>query len=113
MDRHQTAGETVASRRFAGASDARLARALLAILVVLVTIGALGALSGGYIFTRTTPVALTFAGLVVAGAWLVRRPERPSRAQLVGLCAFAAFVVWTGLSVLWSVGPDLSWRGST
>jgi len=104
-------GAPPTSRRFAGATHARVARALLATLVVLATIAALGARSGGYIFTRTTPVALAFAGLVVAGVWLVRRPERPSRAQLVGFCAFAAFVAWTGLSVLWSVGPDLSWVG--
>jgi len=49
----------------------RVARSLLAVLAVLGTIAALGALSGGYIFTRTTPVALVFAGVVVAGVWLV------------------------------------------
>ena len=84
-------------------------RSLLAILALLVVIAALGFLSGGYIFVRTAPVVFVLAALVVAGVWLVRRPERPSPAHLVGLAAFAAFVAWTGLSVLWSAGPDLSW----
>jgi hypothetical protein len=83
--------------------------AVLATLALLATIAAFGALSGGYIFTRAAPVVFVAAGLAVAGVWVVRRPERPSRAHLVGLLAFAAFVAWTGLSVLWSVGPDLSW----
>jgi hypothetical protein len=87
----------------------RVVRAVLAILALLATITAFGFLSGGYIFTRTAPVAFVFAGLVVAGVWLVRRPERPSSAHVVGLVALAGLVVWTGLSVLWSVGPDLSW----
>jgi O-antigen ligase len=78
-------------------------------LVLLAGIAALGILSGGYIFVRTAPVVFVLAGLAIAGVWLVRRPARPSRAYLVGLIAFAAFVVWTGLSVLWSTGPDLSW----
>jgi len=87
----------------------RVVRAVLAILALLATITAFGFLSGGFIFTRTAPVVFVFAGLVIAGVWLVRRPERPSRAHIVGLVALAGFVVWTGLSVLWSVGPDLSW----
>ncbi len=87
----------------------RAAPSLLVTLVLLAGIAALGILSGGYIFVRTAPVVFVLAGLAVAGAWLVRRPARPSRAYLVGLIAFAAFVVWTGLSVLWSTGPDLSW----
>ncbi len=28
---------------------------------------------------------------------------------LVALCVFTAFTVWSGLSVLWSYGPDLTW----
>ena len=30
-------------------------------------------------------------------------------AALVGLSAFALFALWEGLSIAWSVGPDLSW----
>jgi hypothetical protein len=84
-------------------------RAVLAILALLATVTAFGLLSGGYIFTRAAPVVFVAAGLVIVGVWVVRRPERPSLLHVVGLLAFAAFVAWTGLSVLWSVGPDLSW----
>ncbi len=112
MNRLHTSRETAAGRATSSAShDSRTVRAVLAVLAVLGAVAAFGALSGGYIFLRTAPVAFAFAGLVVVGVWLVRRPEWPSRAQLVGLVAFAGFVAWTGLSVLWSVGPDLSWVG--
>lgn len=87
----------------------RAAPALLALLALLVGVAALGFLSGGYIFSRAAPVVFGLAALAVAGVWLVRGLVRPSRTHFVGLAAFAAFVAWTGLSVLWSVGPDLSW----
>jgi hypothetical protein len=87
----------------------RAVPSLLTLLALLAGIAMLGFLSGGYIFVRTAPVVFVLAGLAVAGVWLLRRPCRPPRAYLVGLAAFAAFVAWTGLSVLWSTGPDLSW----
>lgn len=90
-------------------SEPRADPSLLAVLALLAGMAALGFLSGGYIFVRTAPVVFVLAGLAVAGVWLVRRPARSSRAYLVGLAAFAGFVAWTGLSVLWSSGPDLSW----
>ena len=34
---------------------------------------------------------------------------RLGRAALVGLSALALFTLWEGLSIAWSVGPDLSW----
>ena len=87
----------------------RAVPSLLALLALLAGITALGFLSGGYIFSRAAPVVFVLAALVAAGVWLVRGPARPSRTYLVGLAAFAAFAAWTGLSVLWSIGPDLSW----
>ena len=81
----------------------------LCIVALLAAVAALSFLSGGYIFQRTTPVAVVLAGLAIAGVWLARGGFRPSRPYLVGLIAFAAFVVWVGLSILWSTGPDLSW----
>ena len=83
--------------------------AVVVIVGLLAVIAAFGALSGGYIFTRAAPVAVVAAGLAIIAVWLVRGPRRPSRVHAVGLIAFAAFVAWSGLSVLWSVGPDLSW----
>ena len=89
----------------------RTVRAVLAVLALLAAIAAFGFLSGGYIFTRAAPIVFVVAGLVVVGVWLVHRSERPSPAHLIGLVAFGGFVVWTGVSVVWSVGPDLSWVG--
>ena len=89
--------------------SSRAVPSLLALLALLAGIAAFGFLSGGYIFSRAAPVVFVLAALVLAGVWLVRGPARPSRTYLVGLAAFAAFVAWTGLSILWSTGPDLSW----
>jgi len=41
--------------------------------------------------------------------WLAPRRLTLGLPALVALAAFAAFAVWTGLSIAWSVGPDLSW----
>jgi hypothetical protein len=49
------------------------------------------------------------SGIFVVGLWLMRKPVRPSGAYLVGLVAFTGFVAWTGASLTWSVGPDLTW----
>ncbi len=66
-------------------------------------------LSGGYILQRTAPVLFVLAALSLVAVWRARSLARPSRPYLIALVAFTAFVVWTGLSVLWSSGPDLSW----
>jgi hypothetical protein len=87
-------------------------RALLPALCVatlLAAVAALSFLSGGYILQRTAPVVFVLAVLAVVAVWRVRSPARPSRPYLVAAAAFGAFVAWTGLSVLWSIGPDLSW----
>jgi tetratricopeptide (TPR) repeat protein len=41
--------------------------------------------------------------------WFLRRRSRPSLLYLAALAVFGLFVAWTGLSVSWSFGPDLSW----
>jgi type II secretory pathway component PulM len=54
-------------------------------------------------------LALAGAGVVVAFAGLLPLPRlRREGALCLGL--FAGLVVWMGLSVLWSVAPDLSWN---
>src|ERR1044072_5858486 len=55
--------------------------------------------------------ALAVAGLLggLAAFGLVLRPSL-STAGLVAVAGFAGFVVWQGLSVLWSVLPDASWN---
>jgi O-antigen ligase len=84
---------------------------LLAVLpqaVLLAATAALAFLSGGYIFVRVAPVALGLALAALVWVWAGRR-ERIPLVYLIGLAAFAGLALWTGLSVLWSVGPDLSW----
>ena len=66
-----------------GSSDARLVWLGLAALVPAAAIG-VGALAG------------------------LPRPA-PGREALVALGLFAAFVCWSGISVLWSIEPDRSW----
>jgi hypothetical protein len=55
--------------------------------------------------------ALAVAGLLgaLAAFGLVLRPSLTT-AGLVAVAGFAGFVVWQGLSVLWSVLPDASWN---
>jgi hypothetical protein len=66
-------------------------------------------LSGGYILVRSAPVAVVYLLLAAAWIWLLRRKTGSSRLVLAALAAFGLLVAWTGLSVLWSLGPDLSW----
>jgi tetratricopeptide (TPR) repeat protein len=47
--------------------------------------------------------------VLAAGAVTILCLPRPGRAGAVFLTALAAFVFWSGLSVLWSVEPDRSW----
>ena len=79
------------------------------IAVLLAAIAALSFLSGGYLPQRTAPVVFVLAGFALWGVWRGRGFVRPSRPYLIALVAFAALVAWTGLSVLWSTGPDRSW----
>jgi len=71
--------------------------------------GAFSFLSGGYIFTRSAPLAMAYLLLAALWVWFLRRGSRPSPLYLCALGTFGLFVAWVGLSVLWSLGPDLSW----
>ena len=76
---------------------------------VLAAVVALSFLSGGYIFSRTAPVVFI---LVAVGGRLgvaCAAPAQLDAAALVALSALALFALWEGLSIAWSVGPDLSW----
>lgn len=83
--------------------------AMLGITVLLATVAVLSFLSGGYILHRVAPVVFVLAGVATAAIWWGRGFVRPSRPYVVALVAFTALVAWTGLSILWSLGPDLSW----
>ncbi len=100
----------------AGLNTARVERRVLSRMrnavpyaVTLVWAGLLSFLSGGFIFTRSAPLAIVYLLLAAVWVWFLRRRSRPSRLYLAALAAFGLFVAWTGLSVAWSFGPDLSW----
>lgn len=79
-------------------------------LVTLLAAGVFAFTSGGYILGRSSPVAIVYLLIAAAWVWLLRRPGRPPLVFLLGLAVFGVFVAWSGLSVLWSIGPDLSWE---
>ena len=78
-------------------------------VVTLACAGLFSFLSGGVIFTRSAPLAVVYLLLAAVWVWFLRRRSRPSLLYLVALAVFGLFVAWTGLSVAWSFGPDLSW----
>jgi O-antigen ligase len=91
---------------------ARLALGALRCLPVVFVLAALVALSfrsGGYIFPRTATVVFILVPLAAVWVWLAPRRLTLGPPAFVVLAAFAAFTAWTGLSIAWSVGPDLSW----
>jgi hypothetical protein len=104
----QTVGTVPTSRGNAGTASLSSFPALC-ILALLAAVAALSFLSGGYILQRTAPVVFALAAVAVVTVWRARGLVRPSRPYVVAVVAFAALVAWTGLSVLWSAGPDLSW----
>jgi hypothetical protein len=75
----------------------------------MAAVGLFSFLSGGYVIGRSTPVAVAFLCAAAVWVWFLRRSSRPPLLLLAALGAFTAFVVWSGLSVLWSYGPDLTW----
>ncbi len=99
-------------RRPGASPVARFALSALPCLPVATVLGAvlaLSFLSGGYIFSRTAPVVFLLVPLAAVWVWLAPRRPALGRPALVGLSAFALFALWEGLSVAWSIGPDLSW----
>lgn len=84
-------------------------RNLAPFVITLVCVGLFSFLSGGFIFTRSAPLAVVYLLLAAVWVWFLRRRSRPSLIYLVALAVFGLFVAWAGLSVSWSFGPDLSW----
>jgi hypothetical protein len=58
-------------------------------------------IGGAAIVVATVAVVLASMGVL--------RPSAPTAIGLAAVAFFAAFVVWQGLTVLWSVHPDRSW----
>ncbi len=82
---------------------------VLPVVVSLACAGLFSFLSGGYIFTRSAPIAIAYLLLAAVWVWFIKRRSWPPALFLAALAAFALFTGWIGLSTLWSFGPDLSW----
>ncbi len=99
-------------RREDGRDDrgwARGARDVLPFAVTVAAVAVFSFLSGGYIISRSSPVAIAYLLIAAVWVWFLRRRTRPPLLYLSALATFGLFVAWVGLSVLWSFGPDLSW----
>jgi O-antigen ligase len=81
----------------------------LPVVFVLAAVVGLSFRSGGYIFPHTAAVVFILVPLAAVWVWLAPRRLALGLPAIVALAAFSAFTVWTGLSIAWSVGPDLSW----
>ena len=81
----------------------------LPLVLVLAVVVALSFRSGGYIFPHTATVVFLVVPLAAVWVWLAPRRLTLGFPALVALAAFAVFTAWTGVSIAWSVGPDLSW----
>ncbi len=75
----------------------------------MAAVAAFSFLSGGYVIGRSTPIAVALLCAAAVWVWFLRRSTRPPVLFLAALGVFGAFTVWSGLSVLWSFGPDLTW----
>ncbi len=94
--------------RVAGAPLSR-ARNTVPYALALAAVAAFSFLSGGYVLGRSTPIVVAFLCAAAVWVWFLRRSTRPPLLYLAALGVFGAFAVWSGLSVLWSFGPDLTW----
>ena len=88
---------------------ARGARDALPFAATMAAVAVFSFLSGGYIISRSSPVAIAYLLIAAVWVWFLRRRTRPPLLYLSALAVFGLFVAWAGLSVLWSFGPDLSW----
>jgi O-antigen ligase len=85
------------------------ARNTVPFALAMAAVGLFSFLSGGYVIGRSTPIAVALLCASAVWVWFLRRSSRPPALFLAALCVFTAFTVWSGLSVLWSYGPDLTW----
>ena len=67
-----------------------------------------GARSGAIVWLGIAALAVVCGLTALAIAGVVPLP-RLTRLGLVAISALALFVIWNGLSVAWSIAPDLSW----
>ena len=102
---HPGAGEfTGVAGRLSAAAPYVPAALTLALVIALAFRG------GGYIVGSATVPVVAYG--LAAAVWAVAWRPRPqlSRPLMFGLAGLAGYALWAGLSVIWSVGPDLTWE---
>ena len=100
---------STANTRTARGGSPQRPRNVAPVIATLVCVALFSFLSGGYILTRSAPIAIVFLLLAAVWVWFLRRRAWPPPLLLAALVAMAGFTGWVGLSTLWSIGPDLSW----
>jgi tetratricopeptide (TPR) repeat protein len=98
-----------ANTRTARGGSPQRPRNVAPVIATLVCVGLFSFLSGGFILTRSAPIAIAYLLLAAVWVWFLRRRVWPPPLLLAALVAMALFTGWVGLSTLWSLGPDLSW----
>ncbi len=96
--------------RFVGRRQPLDLRAAAAVFITVALAAVFAFMSGGYILARSAPAAIVYLLVAALWLWFVRDASRPGLVYLIALAFFGLFVAWAGLSVLWSIGPDLSWE---
>lgn len=66
---------------------------------------------GGFHSTTFLPATLLIAGLLFTSLAVLPRP-RPGRLALVAVTAFAAYALWSYLSILWADDQGIAWDGA-
>jgi O-antigen ligase len=80
-----------------------------AVLLAVALFASNGSAYGPVVFVGGLAVLVVGAAVSLAGLGVLAWP-RLDRFALASVLLLAAFVCWTGLSVLWSIVPDQSWQ---
>jgi tetratricopeptide (TPR) repeat protein len=99
----------------AGRYNLRQTPAALAMLVLAAALLVMAAEEAGFRVTTWGPVALLALALLTITVVAVGAPPRPSRAAALALGLFAAYTLWSYLSILWAdrQGPALDGANRT
>lgn len=92
-------------------SNARLAPTVAMISIVLLA-SWMASSNGGYFTTAWAPVALILGVLFFAASFFGLLGGARSRWSTAAIALFAAYVVWTLLSLLWSPNKGAAWEGA-
>lgn len=105
----QATGETIQDPAERAHSRVVAAAGPALVVLTLALVLALSFRGGGYLFVQAAPLVLGWFVFLLFWVVFVRPSGRPTVPLLAALVALGLQTGWIGLSILWSVGPDLSW----